>query len=124
MTKYRKKDSFYTIALRSRVTQLVLVIVIIFLCFQVFDQYYSAQATNERRQQALVEYQERKQEKEQLAEQVSSLEDEYHIEAEIRRNFDVAKEGEDVVIILDPPPDPEPAVTPKTQVVPWYQFWR
>ena len=45
------------------------------------------------------------------------------IEEEIRKHFDVAKEGEQVVIIVD---KEEEELTPTElieEVKPWYQFW-
>jgi hypothetical protein len=67
---------------------------------------------------------------EALKAEVMYLRDERSLEAEVRRNFDVAKEGESVVIILDDAPattaDSNDATSsPEGPLVyPWWQFWR
>ena len=112
--------------LRSRILQVLLVLIIIALSFQVFEQYKSAKDTSELRAQSEAGFYEREADRRQLEEQVQSLHDPYHIEAEIRRHFDVAKEGEEVVIILDPPPEIEevsPAQPSDTSNKPWFIFW-
>lgn len=62
-----------------------------------------------------------------IAEKVEYLGSERGMEAEMRRNFDVAQPGEQVVIILDEAAAAE-AVVPLSPAVPdtprWYQFWR
>jgi cell division protein FtsB len=65
--------------------------------------------------------------KEQLAKKVEYLSNDRGIEAEMRRNFNVARPGEQVVIILDKEPEstikPLDVIEQDTQL-PWYQFWR
>lgn len=67
---------------------------------------------------------------EALKAEVTYLSDERSLEAEVRRNFDVAKEGESVVIILDDETtaavDGSDATssTEAPEVHPWWQFWR
>jgi cell division protein FtsB len=66
--------------------------------------------------------------KAKLEEKVEYLSNERGIEAEMRRNFDVALDGEQVVIILDKKETEsliEPLDAPtKTDEAPWYYFWR
>ena len=60
-----------------------------------------------------------------LESKVDYLEDDRGMEAEIRGRFDVVKEGEQVVIILDDETEPQATVT-NTEIVedePWYKFW-
>ena len=65
--------------------------------------------------------------KDDLQKQVEYLSNERGIEAEMRRQFDVALEGEQVVVILE---DEGPEVLPLTgttteeTIKRWYQFWR
>ena len=125
---YRKTDhGTANKLLRSRVLQGVLVITIIALLFQVFEQYNSAKYTSELRALNKAGFYEREADRRRLEEQVKSLQDPYHIEAEIRRHFDVAKDGEEVVVILDPPPQKEEFPSHESQVRkadPWFIFWR
>lgn len=67
--------------------------------------------------------------RDELEREVRYLSSERGIEAEMRRQFDVAQEGEQVVVLLEEEtnaagtttiPD---GVNPPTPV-PWYQFWR
>ena len=113
--------------LRSRIAQILLLILIGLLSTQVLDQYQSAKMTQERRQQSETDFYQREAERQQLADQVGALHDSYVIESEIRRHFDVAKAGEDVIIILDPPPDEsleqEAQVDEEEALQPWFRFW-
>jgi len=46
------------------------------------------------------------------------------VEEEIRKNFDVARVGEQVIILTgEPPIEQKPAVV-EPQTTPWYIFWR
>lgn len=66
--------------------------------------------------------------KQQVEEKVKYLSDERGIETEMRRQFDVALEGEKVVVILKEKEEDliKPLVASSTEVVSkkWYQFWR
>lgn len=123
---YKKENGVLSNVLRSRIVQILLFFMITALAFQVYEQYQSAQTTLERRLQSESEFYQREAQKAQLAEQVESLRDPYYVEREIRRHFDVAKENEEVVIILDPPPEAEAILDDKNEPsedIPWYQFW-
>ena len=58
--------------------------------------------------------------------EVEYLSSERGVEAEMRRQFDIVREGEQVVIILD---DDKSTTTPTTTLPaeeesrPWYKFW-
>ena len=62
--------------------------------------------------------------KQELEERVEYLSGDRGIEEEIRKHFDVAKEGEKVIIIVDKEENKEvvPVLPPEKQK-PWYQFW-
>ena len=67
--------------------------------------------------------------KDALAEQVQYLSNDRGIEAEMRRQFDVALEGEQVVVIVEEKSDeaeimPLSSSTKKEKKGKWYQFWR
>ncbi|MCD5381508.1 MAG: hypothetical protein LR008_02935 [Candidatus Pacebacteria bacterium] len=67
--------------------------------------------------------------KQALEEQVQYLTNERGIEAEMRRQFDVALEGEQVVVIVDDEQEeseiiPLSASTNNEPYKKWYQFWK
>ena len=77
---------------------------------------------SQRREQERQEVLERQ---ENLEQEVEYLEGERGIEAEIRKNFDVAREGETVVILTgDSQVEQEVEVPTDTESPRWYEFWR
>ena len=103
------------------------------MAWQVAERYQVERMVAERRAQTEAEYQALLDHRDTLQTQVSSLQDTLGVETEIRRNFDVAKEGEQIVIILEPElqATPQrtrpiiPSVEPLTDTErKWYQFWR
>lgn len=65
--------------------------------------------------------------KDALEAEVQYLSDERGIEAEMRRQFDVAKEGEKVVVIVEEEEDEQIEtieVEASTNEKRWYEFWR
>ncbi len=95
-----RKKSWWQLILGSRLTLLILLLAAVGLSFAVYDRYtveremMSRRAESERELRALAER------KESLKSRVEYLNNEQGMEAEIRRHFDVAKEGEQVVILL------------------------
>jgi len=111
---------------QSPLMAIILFAVVVALMFTVYDRYIIERDMAARRMELEQRYKELEERRRHLAEQVGYLSHERGIEAEIRRNFNVAQEGERVVIILDddvhnieplaplpPPPPPKP----------WYRFW-
>jgi len=97
----------------------------VLLAISVYERYTIEREMAERRLAAEAEVAALQVRKEALAERVQYLSHERGIEAEMRRNFDVAKPGEEVVIILDNETIESP-VRPAVEVPsdrPWYQFW-
>lgn len=66
--------------------------------------------------------------KSDLEKKVKYLSNDRGIEAEMRRNFDVARPGEQVVIIVDKEASTTDQPLPKMEEEPnppaWYEFWR
>ena len=124
MAKFGKKKS-YTDWLYTRP---VLVFVggrIIFLGVAVFERFGVERDMYARRISAEAELSETAQRKENLNTQVEYLEGERGIEEEIRKHFDVAREGETVVILMGE--DGGEEVVEVEVPLPnhkWYQFWR
>lgn len=130
MAYHSKQPTLLQQALRSHIVQGLLVVFILFMVFQVFEQYQTTSQTGDRRVTAETEYQDLLEERSALAEQVDELQNDHGIEAEIRRNFDVARDGEEVVIILEDTmnavPSRERASSSYAESVtptPWYRFW-
>ncbi len=126
MHKFNKVESYTEILLKSRLVQLILIILIIFTLVQVYEQHQNTKLTIERRNLASVEYYSKETEKNDLAKNLTLLKDEQHIESEIRRYFDVAREGEEIVIILEPPPEEIEiqADNYSYEKYPWFYFWK
>ena len=123
MLDFYQKRKLKSIA-NSPLTLVVVLLICVPVGMSVYERYTVEREMAERREEMEADRQELLERKESLEERVEYLEDERGIESEIRRNFDVAKEGEQVVIILEedatatvspPEPLPEP---------PWWMFWR
>lgn len=90
----------------------------------VYQRYTIEQEMVERREEAEAHLKELESRRADLEKKVEYLSNERGIEAEMRRNFDVARPGEQVVIILDEEKKPEIEPLPKTsEEEPWYKFW-
>lgn len=124
MTQFGKKKG-YTDWLYTRPVLIFMGCLILFLGVAVFERFGVERDMYARRINAEQTLQEAQKRKAAIEEQVEYLEGERGIEEEIRKHFDVAREGETVVILMgkeeaDAPlavtePEPEPR---------WYQFWR
>lgn len=110
--------------LQSKFGIAVLLLVVFFLGRSVYERFTIERNMAERREEAEAELKQLELRKSSLEEDVRYLEGERGIEEEIRSNFDVARSGEQVVILTGkseasttPGPAPEPPA-------PWWQFWR
>lgn len=106
MLDFYQKRKLRSVA-NSRITQVVLFIIFCFLVMHAFERFTVANEMSERRsavEQTAAALQSRK---EALEAEVSYLKDERGIEAEVRRQFDVALPGEEVVVILEDEEPPE-----------------
>jgi cell division protein FtsB len=91
----------------------------------VYERYSIEQEMIGRRAEAEEHLKQLENRKAELQKKVEYLSNERGIEAEMRRNFDVARPGEQVVIILDDEKKDtiEPLPKTTTEEVPWYKFW-
>jgi len=98
---------------------------IIFMGIAVFERFGVEREMYARRIAAEEERAKALERKAALEEEVLYLEGERGIEEEIRKHFDVAKEGETVVILMGEN-EAVSAVAPLNQepAPKWYQFWR
>jgi len=105
----------------------VLAIVCVLMTMVVFNRFQIEREMSLRRAEAEQHLANLQARKADIEDKVEYLGSERGMEAEMRRNFDVAQPGEQVVIILDPEnPEPniEPLPPPPTDTPPWYIFWR
>lgn len=113
-------------ALESRVTWVIILGLTFLLLLSVYDRYHIAREMAERRLEVETERAELQNRKEELAADVEYLSHDRGIEAEMRRQFDIARAGEQVVIILE---DEASTATVATTTAttsperPWYRFW-
>lgn len=113
--------------INSRYVQGALLFLVLLVGWSAYTRFEIAMEMSDRRQAAEAEAKELQIKKDSLFEQVEYLSNERGIEAEMRRQFDVALEGEQVVVILE---DESPEVLPLSTSTnedsdsPWYLFWR
>jgi cell division protein FtsB len=114
--------------INSRVTQVILVILILLMGYSAYGRYEIAMEMQERREIAEAEVQALEERRATLEEQVEYLSSERGQEAELRRQFDVALPGEQVVVIVEEESE-EVEILPLSTSTnesnkKWYQFWR
>jgi cell division protein FtsB len=103
----------------------ILGLIILFMMSVVYQRYTIKTEMVERQIEAENHLKMLEERRAELEKKVEYLSNERGIEAEMRRNFDVARPGEQVVIILDDEKKPEIEPLPKTETDnrPWYKFW-
>ena len=103
------------VILASRIVQVLVVSVTLLVIWSA----YTRRVEVEKEAQALQER------KEALETEVQYLSDERGIEAEMRRQFDVAKDGEKVVVIVEDESDSVETIpiATSTNERRWYEFW-
>jgi cell division protein FtsB len=112
------RDYFY-----SRPVIVVLGILFVFLLVSVYGRYTVAREMSHRREVTETEKQELLERKKILEEKVEYLGGERGLEEEIRTHFDVAKEGEKVIILMGEEKKEAPPPPPLPPQEPWYKFW-
>ena len=100
MLDFYQKRKLRTI-LNSRITQGVLVVLAGMMLWNAFERYTIADMMSDRREQVEIEAGALQTQKDALEAQVQYLRDDRGIEAEMRRQFDIALPGEEVVVILE-----------------------
>lgn len=87
--------------LLSRLTLAILMFSVLGLTFAVYDRYQVEREMAARRESAEAELMRESDRQAALKDRVDYLKNDQGMEAEIRRHFDVALEGEQVVVIMD-----------------------
>lgn len=122
----RKLRSF----VNSRITQAVILLLAFWVGYSAYVRYEVAMEMKDRRVEAQDQAEELQQRKDDLSQEVEYLSSDRGIEAEMRRQFDVALPGEQVVVIVEE--DEGPEILPlssstneeRSEDKKWYQFWR
>ncbi|MBP9836387.1 MAG: septum formation initiator family protein [Candidatus Pacebacteria bacterium] len=109
----------------SRLTQIVLLVLSLFIFWSAYDRYLVAKEMSEKRlalEEEMINLQKREL---SLDKEVEYLSSDRGIEAEMRRQFDIARDGEQVVIILEDDKATTATATKSKDVEsrPWYKFW-
>lgn len=127
MFDFQQKRKIRTI-FTSRITQIILFGLSFLILWNVYERYLIARDVAERRVSLEAEIKKMEERKDSLEEEVKYISSERGVEAEMRRQFDIARDGEQVVIILDK--EETATVTSnmdEDQDVgksrPWYKFW-
>lgn len=124
MVQFGKKKN-YTDWLYTRPVLFFLGILILMMGVSVFQRFGVERDMYARRITAEKEYQEALERKVELEEKVEYLEGERGIEEEIRKHFDVAREGEQVIILMGEEEEELEAIETTSEPEPkWYLFWR
>lgn len=126
MFDFHQKRKFKTI-LNSPYTQGFILVLVFWIGWSAYIRYEIANEMYERRVQAEAQAKTLEEQKQKLEARVKYLTNERGIEAEMRRQFDVALEGEQVVVILEDEAAPEVmslSTSSDNEKVKWYQFWR
>lgn len=121
---YQKRK--FKVLLGSRIVQGVIVVLTLLVVWSAFTRYQIAAEMEDRREQMEREAEALQERKDALQTEVDYLSDERGIEAEMRRQFDVAKEGEKVVVIVESEEEEVETIpiAPSTKEKSWYEFWR
>ena len=126
MSKLHPKSRLHSF-FHSKLVLLVLIIIMVFLLQSVYERFQVEQDMAARRAAVEAELRELEVRKATLEEEVEYLSHERGIEAEMRRQFDVALPGEEVVIIVDERSEEtgeeEKRATSTPSSRPWYKFW-
>lgn len=112
----------------SRFTLFALLAMCLYVGWSVFERYTVEREMAARRGGLESEYFELQERRDSLFEKVDYLKGDSGRESEIRKHFDVAHEGEQVVIIVDDTPDETASfvdgISPEANTgTPWWQFW-
>ena len=125
MSLLRRKN-WWKAVIYSRITLGLILAVSLVVAFSVYDRYVIEREVFERRVQKEDDLRKLEERKNILESKVDYLSDEQGVEAEIRRHFDVAREGEKVVVLLGDDKASDEVLTlpsPTPEVSAWKGFW-
>ena len=118
------KKSWWQKVLWSRMTLALLLLICAGLSFAVYDRYQVEREVYERREKVQADLVREMDRQRDLESRVNYLDNEQGMEAEIRRHFDVALEGEQVVVLVGETREEAELTTVSTSGVGREGFWR
>lgn len=98
-----------------RLSMVALCIAIIAVGKGVWSLYIKEQASRELKAEAIVARDSLQRREAELRTEIANLKSVRGIEAELRERYDVAAEGEGVIVIIEPPPAPQPPAPTRMQ---------
>lgn len=113
--------------INSPYTQAVILAFTLWIGWSAYVRYDIAMEMFDRREQAQLQAAALEVRKQSLEERVKYLSNERGIEAEMRRQFDVALKGEQVIVIVEDEASGQevlPLSSSSEEENKWYQFWR
>lgn len=113
MQDFRKKRAFKR-RLYSKLVLIVLLLIFIFVLRGTWDIYQKSQVSKEKLERTQAEFEQVEAKRVNLEADIARLETETGIEAEIRSKFDVAREGEHVIVLVEGD-EVVPSVEPKPE---------
>jgi cell division protein FtsB len=126
MFDFHQKRKLRTI-LNSPFTRGALVLLVILIGWSAFTRYEIAKDMEHRRREVEEEVVRLQAQKSALEAEVQYLKDERGIEAEMRRQYDVALPNEQVVVIVEPEKTETnngSSTYEESEEPAWYEFWR
>lgn len=99
----RKTKKTFRRVIQSHITLVVLLVVLMFFSNGAWEVYKKAKTAKIERDRSMAELVDLKDRKESLVSGTERLQTDHGIESEMREKFSVAKEGEEVVVIVDAP---------------------
>lgn len=124
MKDFKRKQQFRR-RLYSKPVILLLIILLFFILKGVWSVRQKAVFSQEKHEQAEMIHAELMEKEEQAREQLEYIQSPLGHEEELRRKFNVSKEGEQVIVIVEPDePEEEIEVPQETSFWQKLQFWR
>lgn len=121
--KYKKKINI----INRPITWIILVIISLFILVSALKRYSIALEMSERREEIDKDISSLEERRDSLKAEVNYISSERGRESELRKQFDMARKGEKVVIVLDDEKDEheEEKIEEEVEVEkrPWYKFW-
>lgn len=117
------KKSWWQKVLLSRATLILLLLACLGLSFAVYDRHLVEREVYQRRGEAEAELVREEEREQELEKRVDYLNNEQGMEAEIRRRFDVALDGEQVVVLVGETQDDSDDVSGTMVDVERKSFW-
>ncbi len=123
MRSFQKKRKWRNV-LHSRPVLFFLIILLLFFAWGVFRFTGKMQETSRNKKIAENKINELQQVKEKLSSDIAKLKTDQGIEESIRQKFGLAKEGEEMIVVVEDKNAPAVQPTPPPGFWSWLFFWR